>query len=116
MPPRDQVRINAIGNQTILAQAIEAGNIDATLLDPFLSRRMKQKGLTVLVELHRAKIPFVNTSLVVSGAYVRDHPDVVEHVLKGLLEAQAFISFPRQSKYRAANHDAANETQRSGHT
>jgi NitT/TauT family transport system substrate-binding protein len=91
---RDQVRINAIGNQTILAQAIEAGNIDATLLDPFLSRRMKQKGLTVLVELHRAKIPFVNTSLVVSGAYLRDHPDVVEHVLKGLLEAQAFISFP----------------------
>ena len=59
---RDQVRINAIGNQTILAQAIEAGNIDATLLDPFLSRRMKQKGLTVLVELYRAKIPFVNTS------------------------------------------------------
>jgi ABC-type nitrate/sulfonate/bicarbonate transport system substrate-binding protein len=36
---RDQIQINAIGNQTILAQAIEAGNIDATLLDPFLSRR-----------------------------------------------------------------------------
>ena len=32
---------------------------------------MKQKGLTVLVELYRAKIPFVNTSLVVSGAYIR---------------------------------------------
>jgi ABC-type nitrate/sulfonate/bicarbonate transport system substrate-binding protein len=91
---RDQVRINAIGNQTILAQAIEAGNIDATLLDPFLSRRMKQKGLPVLVELHRARIPFVNTSLVVNGNYLRDRPDVVEHVLKGLLEAQAFISFP----------------------
>ena len=30
----------------------------------------------------------------VSGVYLRDHPDVVEHVLKGLLEAQAFISFP----------------------
>jgi NitT/TauT family transport system substrate-binding protein len=91
---RDQVRINAIGNQTILAQAIEAGNIDVTLLDPFLSRRMKQKGLSVLVELHRARIPFVNTSVIVSGNYLRDHPDVVENVVKGLLEAQAFISSP----------------------
>jgi ABC-type nitrate/sulfonate/bicarbonate transport system substrate-binding protein len=91
---RDQIRINAIGNQTILAQAIEAGNIDVTLLDPFLSRRMKQKGLPVLVELHRAKIPFVNTSLVVNGAYMRDHSDVVEGVIKGLLEAQAFITLP----------------------
>ena len=93
-PSRDQIRINAIGNQTILAQAIEAGNIDVTLLDPFLSRHMKQKGLSVIVELQRAKIPFVNTSLVVNGNYLRDHPDVVEHVLQGLLEAQAFISFP----------------------
>ena len=91
---RDQIRINAIGNQTILAQAIEAGNIDVTLLDPFLSRRMKQKGLTVLVELQRARIPFVNTSLVVNGNYLRDHPDVVEKVLRSLLESQAFIAFP----------------------
>jgi len=91
---RDQIRINAIGNQTILAQAIEAGNIDATLLDPFLSRRMKQKGLSVIVELHHAKIPFVNTSLVVNGNYLRDHPDVAEYMLKGLIEAQAFISLP----------------------
>ena len=38
---------------------------------------------------------------------------MVEHVLKGLLEAQAFISFAGQSEYRAANHDAANENHRS---
>ena len=41
---RDQIQINAIGNQTILAQAIEAGNIDATLLDPFLSRLIEGEG------------------------------------------------------------------------
>ena len=91
---RDQVRINAIGNQTILAQAIEAGNIDVTLLDPFLSRKMKQKGLSVLVDLYRARIPFVNTSVIVSGSYLRDHADVVENVVKALLESQAFITLP----------------------
>jgi ABC-type nitrate/sulfonate/bicarbonate transport system substrate-binding protein len=91
---RDQIRINAIGNQTILAQAIESGNIDATLLDPFLSRGIKLKGLPVLVELHRAKIPFTNSAIAVSGNFLRDYPEVVEAVLKGFLEAQAYIAAP----------------------
>lgn len=91
---RDQVRINAIGNQTILAQALESGNIDATLLDPFLSRRLRAKGFPTLVELQRAKIPFTNTSMAVSASYVREHPEIVEGVLKGMIEAQAFITMP----------------------
>ncbi|MSP41122.1 MAG: ABC transporter substrate-binding protein [Deltaproteobacteria bacterium] len=88
---RDQIRINALGNQTILAQAVEAGNIDATLLDPFLSRRLKQKGLSVLIDLYRAKIPFINTSLIVNGAYLKGNAEIVENVLKSLMEAQAFV-------------------------
>jgi ABC-type nitrate/sulfonate/bicarbonate transport system substrate-binding protein len=91
---RDQIRINAIGNQTILAQALESGIIDATLLDPFLSRGMKLKGLPVLVELRRAKIPFTNSAIAANGNFLRDYPEVVEAVLKALLEAQAFISAP----------------------
>jgi NitT/TauT family transport system substrate-binding protein len=91
---RDQIRINAIGNQTILAQAVESGNIDATLLDPFLSRSLKLKGLPVLVELRRAKIPFTNTAIAVNGNFLRDYPEVIEAVLKGLFEAQAFITAP----------------------
>lgn len=91
---RDHIQINAIGNQTILAQAIEAGTIDATLLDPFLSRRLKQRGLPTLIELYRAEIPFVNTSVVVNGAFLRQRPDAVENVLRSLIEAQAFIATP----------------------
>jgi ABC-type nitrate/sulfonate/bicarbonate transport system substrate-binding protein len=91
---RDQIRINAIGNQTILAQALESGNIDATLLDPFLSRGLKLKGLPALVELRRAKIPFTNSAIAVNGNFLRDHPEIIEAVLRALFEAQAFISAP----------------------
>jgi len=91
---RDQIRINAIGNQTILAQAVESAQIDATLLDPFLSRRTKSKGLPVLIELQRAKIPFTNTAWAVSGSFLRERPETVEAVLKAMFEAQAFISAP----------------------
>lgn len=91
---RDQIRINGIGNQTLLAQAVETGNIDATLLDPFLSRRTKLRGMNILVELQRAKIPFMSTVFATSGNFLRDHPDIVEGVLKALLEAQAYVSTP----------------------
>jgi NitT/TauT family transport system substrate-binding protein len=91
---RDQITINALGNQTILAQAVESGNIDATLLDPFLSRGTKAKGLPVLIELRRASIPFMNSAIAASGSYLREHPDVVEGVLKALIEAQAFVAAP----------------------
>jgi ABC-type nitrate/sulfonate/bicarbonate transport system substrate-binding protein len=91
---RDQIRINAIGNQTILAQAIESGNIDATLLDPFLSRAIKLKGLPVLIELQHTKIPFTNSAIAVSGNFLREYPEVVESVLKGFLDAQAYIAAP----------------------
>jgi NitT/TauT family transport system substrate-binding protein len=91
---RDHISINGLGNQTILAQAVESGNIDATLLDPFLSRGTKAKGLPVLIELHRAKIPFMNSAIAVSGNYLREHPDIVEGVVKALVEAQAFVAAP----------------------
>jgi NitT/TauT family transport system substrate-binding protein len=91
---RDHVQLNAIGNQAILAQAIEAGNIDMTLVDPFLSRRLKQKGLKVMLELYRVNIPFITTSVVANGAFLREHEDIVEKFVRGMLEAQAFISFP----------------------
>lgn len=91
---RDQIRINAIGNQTILVQAVESGNIDATLVDPFLSRGTKLKGLPVLIELRRFKIPFTNSAIAVNGNFLRDYPEIIEAVLKGLFEAQAFISAP----------------------
>ena len=91
---RDQIRINAIGNQTILAQALESAQIDATLLDPFLSRQTRAKGLPVLIELQRVKIPFTNTAWAVSGSFLRERPDSVEAVLKAMFEAQAFITAP----------------------
>jgi len=91
---RDNVKINAIGNQGILLQAIEGGSIDLAIVDPFLSRRLKQKGYKIMLELHRANIPFITTSVVTTAAYLRDHEDEVEKFLRAFIEAQAFTSKP----------------------
>ncbi len=91
-PKRDQIQLNGIGNQGLLSQAIEAKNIDATLVDPFLSRRLKQKGLKVMLELYRVNIPFITTSVVVTGSYLREHDNIVEKFLRAMLESQSFIA------------------------
>ena len=91
---RDNVKINAIGNQGILLQAIEGANIDLAVVDPFLSRRLQQKGYKIILELHRANIPFITTSLVTTAAYLREHEQEVDHFLRAFVEARAFISKP----------------------
>ena len=91
-PSRDGVQINAIGNQSILVQALEGGSIDLATLDPFLSRRLKSKGFKVMLELASVNIPFITTAVVTTAPYLRDHEDQVERFLRAFLEAQAFIA------------------------
>jgi ABC-type nitrate/sulfonate/bicarbonate transport system substrate-binding protein len=59
-----------------------------------LSRAIKLKGLPVLIELQHTKIPFTNSAIAVSGNFLREYPEVVESVLKGFLDAQAYIAAP----------------------
>ena len=92
---RDNINILVIGDQTVLTQALEAGQIDATVLDGVFSRRLKQKGFTILAELQQAKIPFSGQGVVVKGGYLQEHRETVEAVLKGLLEGIAFSVAPR---------------------
>ena len=93
-PARDAIQINATGGQSIRANALETGSIDAALLAPLFSRTLKTKGLRILLELAQSNIPFVNTGIVASAIYLEKYPDIVDALLKSLLEAQAFIGSP----------------------
>ena len=94
-PQRDNISILQIGDQTVLAQALETGRIDATALDGVFSRRLKKKGFVILAELNQAKIPYIGLGLVTRSAFVRDHQESLEGILKGLVEAVAFILTPK---------------------
>ena len=94
-PVRDNITFLVIGDQTVLAQAVESGQIDATVLDGVFSRRLKQKGLTILSELQHANIPFSSQGLIVKGSYLQAHGETLEQVFKGLMEAIAFTLAPQ---------------------
>jgi NitT/TauT family transport system substrate-binding protein len=91
---RDNISILSIGDQTVLAQALEAGNIDVTVLDGVFSRRLKQKGFSVLAELAETNIPYSSNLVVGTRSYFQQHPEVPENILKALIESLAFIKSP----------------------
>ena len=94
-PVRDEVKVLVIGDQTVLAQALEAGHIDATVLDGVFSRKLKQKGFTILSELYDSGIPFSGQALVVRAPYLEEQRATLENILKGLLEGIAFTLAPK---------------------
>jgi ABC-type nitrate/sulfonate/bicarbonate transport system substrate-binding protein len=94
-PQRDHINVLQIGDQSVIAQAIEVGSIDAAALDGVFSRRLKQKGFNILAEFSQSNIPTIGLGLVAKSAFIRDRQDVLEGVLKGLSESVAFILSPK---------------------
>jgi ABC-type nitrate/sulfonate/bicarbonate transport system substrate-binding protein len=94
-PQRDNINVLQIGDQSVIAQALEAGSIDAAALDGVYSRRLKQKGFTILAEFSRANIPTIGLGLVAKNAFIRERQDTLDRVLRGLSESVAFILSPK---------------------
>src|SRR5687767_805539 len=92
---RDHISIINVGDQTVLAQAMESGTIDVTVLDGVFSRRLKQKGYSVLVELADTTIPYVSNTIVGTRTFFEQQPELTENIMKGLIESLAFILAPQ---------------------
>lgn len=94
-PSRDKISIQVIGDQTVRAQALEAGKIDAASVDTIFSKRLEQRGFTLLGDPHKVDIPFVGVDIVSPKAFIVEQPGTVENVLKALLESLAYVVAPR---------------------
>ena len=90
-PQRDNLNVLQVGNQSVIAQALEAGSIDAAALDGVYSRKLKQRGFNVLAEFSRANIPTIGLGLIAKTALIRERQVALEGVLRGLSESVAFI-------------------------
>lgn len=94
-PNRDRITFVEVGGDALrLVQALEAGEIDAATLDPALSTQLRARGFSVLLDLYQANISGVQQVVAVAGAYLREHPAVVEKVVAGLMEGIAFSLSP----------------------
>jgi NitT/TauT family transport system substrate-binding protein len=90
-PKRDNITFLPIGDPVVVTQALEAGRIDAAVLDPTLSRRLTAKGFSQFVDLAKTNATFPGLGLGVTRSYLDDQPAVIEKVITALTESLAFV-------------------------
>jgi NitT/TauT family transport system substrate-binding protein len=93
-PKRDNISFIPIGDPVTIGHALEAGRIDAAVLDPALSRRLSNKGFSVLVDLAKTNAAFPGLGIGAMRSYIEQQPGVVERVMAALTESLAFVQSP----------------------
>ena len=91
---RDNINILMIGDSVLIGQSLEAGRIDAAVLDGGLARRLISKGFSVIVDLTPARIPMVNQAVVVTPEFVQKRPELAERILMVLVDSLAYTLAP----------------------
>jgi len=98
-PGRDHITIvETAGGALEMVRALEAGEIDATVVDPSLSAQLVAKGFTLLMDLSSIDIPSIQDGMAVESSYLRGHPNIVEKVVAGLAEGIVFSQAPRNKE------------------
>src|SRR6187551_509634 len=90
-PDRDNIRFIVLGDQPSRIQALETGRAQASWMGSTFSAPLKKKGYTVLLDLARAPISYLGTSLVARKSAVRQEPKLYESMLKGTIDAMRFF-------------------------
>jgi NitT/TauT family transport system substrate-binding protein len=97
-PIRDKIAIMQIGTQPDRVAALASGRVDATPLEPGFGQAAKEKGLTVMADLTKTDVPYLNTVLVASRRFVKENPQLTESFLKGTIDGFAFLPKPANEK------------------
>jgi NitT/TauT family transport system substrate-binding protein len=93
-PKRDKIAFLPIGDPVTIGHALEAGRIDAAVLDPALSRRLTSKGFSQLVDLAKTNQTFPGLGLGVTRTYIDQQLVTIERVVAALTESLAFVQAP----------------------
>jgi ABC-type nitrate/sulfonate/bicarbonate transport system substrate-binding protein len=93
-PKRDNISFRIIGNTGVRAQSIASGIIGGSVLGYTFATQLRRDGYPILADLADLNIPFLDSGLYTRRSFVAQHPEVVENVLRALLEGITFIQNP----------------------
>jgi NitT/TauT family transport system substrate-binding protein len=98
-PNRDKMTVMIVGDSPVLAQSLETGGIEATYLNYTHSRRLKEKGFPVMLDLGKAPIPYQGLAAATRRTYLKQNPQSIDSLMRGFVETVAFI-------HRSSNREA----------
>jgi NitT/TauT family transport system substrate-binding protein len=93
-PKRDGITFRALGDESIRSQAILSGTVAASHLGYTFAAPLKSRGFTNLADLAQLPIPFQSTGIMTKRSFINSSPDVVEKVLRGVVDSMAFVAQP----------------------
>ena len=93
-PKRDGISFRVLGNESVRSQALLNHAIEATHLGYTFAAPLKDRGYTNLADLSQLPIPFQSTGVMTTRRFINSSPEVIENVLRGVLDALAFIAQP----------------------
>jgi NitT/TauT family transport system substrate-binding protein len=93
-PNRDKITLVAAGLEPERMAGLAAGAIAGTVIGPEYRSKIAQLGLNILADLRTIKIPWEQDALVTSRKFVEAKGEVVEKVMKALLQGNAYVLNP----------------------
>jgi len=91
---RDGIIFRILGDESVRSQALLNESVAATHLSYTFSAPLISRGFTNLADLAKLPIPFQSTGVLTTKRFMNSSPDVVEAVLRGLVDSLAFIAQP----------------------
>jgi NitT/TauT family transport system substrate-binding protein len=93
-PNRDNISFRVIGDESVIAQAMANGIVDGAYLSYTFASVLRRQGYRMLADLGKLNIPYQSTGFMARRSFVQTSPDVVEKVLRAMVEAIVFIQNP----------------------
>ncbi|HEV8344154.1 MAG TPA: ABC transporter substrate-binding protein [Candidatus Binatia bacterium] len=91
---RDGITFRILGDESVRSQALLADTVAATHLGYTFAAPLKSRGFTNLADLAQLPIPFQSTGIMTKRSFINSSPEVVEKVLRGIVDSMAFIAQP----------------------
>ncbi len=93
-PDKDKITVVAAGTEPERMAGVTSGAIGATVVAPEFKDRVEKMGARLLGDLRTLNIPWENDGLVTTRKALQSKRDLIERVVKALLEANAFVLNP----------------------
>jgi len=91
---RDGISFRVLGDESVRSQALLNETVAATHLGYTFSAPLISKGFTNLGDLAKLPIPFQSTGVLTTRRYMNSHPEIIENVLRGVVDALQFVEKP----------------------
>jgi ABC-type nitrate/sulfonate/bicarbonate transport system substrate-binding protein len=98
VPERDKIQFRVLGDQSVIAQGLISGTVDAAYLGYTFSKMAQRQGFRVLADLAKLDIPYQGVGIMARKSFLDQSPDIAERTLKAVAKSVAYFQDPANKK------------------